>query len=333
MALAVDSFDLFLKDTLPFLKKIEEILSLVGLFYVGKVGLSTLCDLTVGLRAHVFSKFRRRNFKQRFGKWAVITGCTQGIGRCYAEELAKEGLNLILVSLGLDDLKELATHLSEKYRIDTEVVEVDFSHGRHVYEEISKHINNKEVGMLINNVGLILGRPKYFAEVTEDEIWGHINVNVGPACAMTKMILPQMVNRGRGAIVNLSSFAAFLPVPLIGIYSASKVFVDYFSQSLEWEYRNKGITVQTVTPNYVATNMTRYSPLIGTEGWLSPSPSVFAYHAVSTIGYTKRTTGYWLHGLQAWFVHNLIPRWCLISVMGNFKTVLYREASKAAKCQ
>ncbi|MCL4141473.1 UNVERIFIED_CONTAM: hypothetical protein GTU68_021140, partial [Idotea baltica] len=198
----------------------------------------------------------------------------------------------------MDKLNKVAAEIVSKYNVETEVVQVDFSDGRPVYEKVSKAFKNKEIGMLINNVGLMLPYPKYYSNVTEEEIWGHINVNMGSVLAMTKLVLPDMVSRGKGAIVNIASIAGSAPIPMMGIYSASKVFVDYFSQALEWEYSGKGITVQTVNPSYVATNMTSFSPWIGTESIVTPPPSTFASNAVSTIGYTKRTTGYWVHGVQ-----------------------------------
>ncbi|KAB7500083.1 Inactive hydroxysteroid dehydrogenase-like protein 1 [Armadillidium nasatum] len=329
MAVSVDSFSLVINELLPALRRLEEILAIVGLFYIGKVGLNTLWDLGFGFRSHIYSRLWRKKFVQRFGKWAVVTGCTDGIGRCYAEELAKEGLNIVLISRNIDKLKRVAAELGSKYKIETEIVQVDFSDGLPIYSKIEKHLQDKEIGMLINNVGVMLPYPKYFTTVTESELWSHINVNMASVCAMTKLILPQMVNRGKGAIVNIASIAGAGAIPLMGIYAASKAFVDRFSQALEYEYGSKGITVQTVNPSYVATNMTSYSPWIGTANFITPPPSVFVKHAVSTIGYAKRTTGYWVHGIQAWFVEKVFSNWFFTFNMAQAQYFFLKDVKKS----
>ena len=75
----------------------------------------------------------------------------------------------------------------------------------------------------VNNVGVLLSEPQKFGDVPEKDIWSHINVNVASVPAMTKLVLPGMLRRGRGAIVNVASSAATVPIPMSGIYSATKV--------------------------------------------------------------------------------------------------------------
>ena len=75
----------------------------------------------------------------------------------------------------------------------------------------------------VNNVGVLLSEPQEFGDVSEKDIWSHINVNVASVPAMTKLVLPGMLRRGRGAIVNVSSITSLSPFPMIGIYSATKV--------------------------------------------------------------------------------------------------------------
>ena len=77
---------------------------------------------------------------------------------------------------------------------------------------------------------MMISYPKYYEEVTEADIWGHTNVNMASVLAMTKLVLPQMVNRGRGAIVNIASIAGTGPIPLLGIYAASKVCLQFLCQ-------------------------------------------------------------------------------------------------------
>ncbi|MPC42566.1 Hydroxysteroid dehydrogenase-like protein 1 [Portunus trituberculatus] len=191
----------------------------------------------------------------------VVTGSTDGIGKEYAKELAKRGMNLVLISRSMDKLQKVSTEI-------------------------------------VNNVGVMLSHPMEFELASEKDIWSHVNVNVASVPAMSKIVLPGMLSRGRGAVVNLASIAGYHPIPLMGIYSATKAFVDYFSQAMAWEYRGSGITVQTLTPSYVSTNMTKFSELVHKPSLLIPTAATYAASAIHTLGYAGRTAGYWVHCVQ-----------------------------------
>merc|ERR1712142_524088 len=99
-------------------------------------------------------------------------------------------------------------------------------------------------------------RLQYFLTVPNTRLKQIVNLNVTSAVLMTKMILPSMVDKRRGAIVNVCSGAQLHPTPLMTHYSASKRFIDLFTRSLEYEYRDTGVHMQSVNPFYVSTNMT-----------------------------------------------------------------------------
>lgn len=120
---------------------------------------------------------------------------------------------------------------------------------------------------------------------------------MAPVLFMTRMVLPQMVQKERGAILNVSSITALRPLPLMGAYSASKVFIDSFTQSLDRKYRSKGIIVQSLLPSYVVTRLTGFSTFLRSANFIVPDPEAYASNAVRTIGYSHRTTGFWSHGI------------------------------------
>ncbi|XP_063858203.1 inactive hydroxysteroid dehydrogenase-like protein 1 [Scylla paramamosain] len=301
----------------PSLGALEHVLTVAGVLAVSKILLQLLWSVGSGVRIHFWSRLWKKRLVEDYGRWAVVTGSTDGIGKEYAKELARRGMNLVLVSRTMEKLHKVSAEIVREFGVQTEVIQADFSGGRPIYEDIAKGLQGKEIGILVNNVGVLLSEPQEFGDVSEKDIWSHVNVNVASVPAMTKLVLPGMLRRGRGAIVNVSSISSLCPVPMIGIYSATKAFVDFFSRALQCEYRNSGITVQTLIPSYVSTNMTKYCDLVHKPGVFIPTAPTYASSAINTLGYAHHTTGYWSHSLQAYFF-NLCHHRLLIPLVGKW---------------
>lgn len=101
--------------------------------------------------------------------------------------------------------------------------------------------------------------PMYLGEVPEQDLWDIININVGATTLMTRLVIGQMQQRGRGAIVNVSSGSELTPIPLMTVYAATKMYVKNFSEAIRMEYSRFGITVQHLSPFFVSTKMNNYS--------------------------------------------------------------------------
>ena len=95
--------------------RLKNCLYYAGAYFVLKKAVNLVWDISNGLKSYVFPKVFSINYKEKYGEWAVITGCTQGIGKCYAEELAQKGMNIVLISRNRSKLEEVATELSKKY--------------------------------------------------------------------------------------------------------------------------------------------------------------------------------------------------------------------------
>lgn len=175
----------------------------------------------------------------------------------YFIQLAKRGLNIILVSRTLSKLESVAKELSEKFNVQTEVVAVDFTSGPEIYNQIKQQITGKDIGILINNVGMFYPAPDFFLNVPDRDkvIQDIIRCNVTAVPMMCSLILPQMVERKSGIIVNISSLLSIFPGPLATMYAASKAFVSKFSNDLAAEYESQGIIVQTLVTGEVGKNM------------------------------------------------------------------------------
>ncbi|XP_066995425.2 inactive hydroxysteroid dehydrogenase-like protein 1 isoform X2 [Anabrus simplex] len=291
MTFGPDSAVLLTTLVIRDLKMYNDIFAIIGICYTGKVVLQFAWTLFKGLKTHLISKlWTNADLKNSFGEWAVVTGCTDGIGKAYALELAHQGLNLVLISRSMEKL----TLLSE---------------------------------MIVNNVGVLSPRPLFVAEMSEHSLWEHINVNIATVTLMTHIVLPKMLKKNKGAIINMSSIAGLAPVPLLAVYGATKAYVDSFSEALHHELKGTGIVVQTLLPSYVNTKMVSYSPILMSSIFV-PSPSVFARHALPTLGSSSRTTGYWLHGVQVWLL-SCIPASLRISTSGLINKYFRNVAVKS----
>ncbi|TVU15450.1 hypothetical protein EJB05_38971, partial [Eragrostis curvula] len=169
-------------------------------------------------------------------------------------------------------------------------------------ENLARNVD--ALGVLVNSAGSCYPYARYFHEVDEALARDLVRLNVEALTRVTRALLPGMVARGRGAVVNIGSGAsAILPsYPLYTIYAATKAYVEQFSRTLYVEYRSKGIDVQCQVPMYVATKMAS----IRNPGFFSPSPEAYARAAVRYIRYEPVCTPYWTHGVM-WFLISLLP--------------------------
>ncbi|XP_032829427.1 inactive hydroxysteroid dehydrogenase-like protein 1 [Petromyzon marinus] len=315
MATAVDSFALLWRELCGSLSPYQEALALLGALYAAGRALRALRALGGALRVHAAPRLLPllrgappRSLTASHGTWAVVTGPTSGIGRAYARELARRGLGVVLVGRDAARLGAAAEELRRDFPVRTLEVVADFGRGPAAYGDITRALEGMDVGVLVNNVGVMPVVPGPFLSAGEEQLWQLVNVNMAAAMLMTRLLLPGMLERGRGAVVNVSSGSCLKPTPYMAAYAATKAFVESWSCSLSRECAGSGVAVQTLIPFYVATRMTAPGRFFRRPWLFVPSAEEYARHAVSTLGVARRTTGYWPHTLQMW-IAQLMPEW------------------------
>uniref|UniRef100_A0A8D8I1V6 Very-long-chain 3-oxoacyl-CoA reductase n=1 Tax=Culex pipiens TaxID=7175 RepID=A0A8D8I1V6_CULPI len=271
---------------------------------------------------------------KELGSWAVVTGATDGIGKAYAKALAKKGLNVVLISRTTSKLEEVAKEIEAESKVLTKIITADFTSGPEIYDNIRAQTAELEVGVLVNNVGMSYANPEFFLALPDQDKFINqvVTCNIFSVTRMCTLFLPGMIERRKGAIINISSLSAVIPAPMLTVYAASKAFVDKFSDDLATEYVRHGITVQSVLPGPVATNMSK----IRRATWMSCAPKTFVSSALATLGVARHTTGYYPHSLLQLGIDMIglfspyVSQKITLNTMNNIRARAVKRAAKLA---
>jgi 17beta-estradiol 17-dehydrogenase / very-long-chain 3-oxoacyl-CoA reductase len=196
------------------------------------------------------------------GDWALVTGSTDGIGKAYACALAEQGLNIVLVSRSPVKLEHVASEIETKYKVKTKTVDIDYSSSDEKYiPRLEEDLKDLEIGVLVNNVGMSYQFPDEFLALGNKRMKDMIAINITALNAMTRLVLPGMEKRGKGAIINIGSIASAVPFPMLAVYAATKAYVDKFTYALNQEYGRKGIVIQVgINQIMISQKFYKYSP-------------------------------------------------------------------------
>jgi uncharacterized protein len=182
---------------------------------------------------------------------AWVTGASTGIGAAFARRLAKDHFDLALVARSRDRLTELAGELSAAHGVACEVMAADLTVAADLQRVADSAAADDALELLVNNAGF--GTIGPFAELDMEREEEEIRLNVVALTRLTRAVLPGLVERGRGSIINVSSLAGFQPAPLNATYGATKAFVNSFTESLHEELRGSGVRVQALCPGFTRT--------------------------------------------------------------------------------
>ncbi|TKB20489.1 MAG: SDR family oxidoreductase [Mesorhizobium sp.] len=181
---------------------------------------------------------------------AVITGASSGIGAVYADRLAGQGYDLVLVARRADRLQEVADRLAYAYGRKVKTLVADLADDADLRQVEQAIATDESVTLLVNNAGM--GGLETVAEADADAAERMIKVNVVALTRLTRAVLPGLLARNRGAIVNIASVVAY-GIAVGGIYSGTKAYVVNFTEALQKEVAGTKVRVQSVVPGPIRT--------------------------------------------------------------------------------
>ena len=183
--------------------------------------------------------------------YALITGASSGIGATYADRLARQGYDLILVARNQHRLERLATQLNANTQRDIHVVVADLNLPADLARVEQILHDDSRISLLVNNAGI--GATASLLDSDADKMEAMILLNVLALTRLAKAAATNFVAQGRGTLINIGSIVAVAPKLLNGVYGGTKAFVLAFTESLEHELSDKGVRVQVVLPGAIAT--------------------------------------------------------------------------------
>lgn len=261
------------------------------------VGYGTLLYVLIHFLAFVARTLKKGKHPTEYGKWAIVTGATSGIGEAFAYELAAKKMNLLIISRSEEKLEKVCSEIVNNYNVECRYI----AHNYEKYpapeftqklEEVCQELTeNGGIGVLINNVGVANEIPELFHALSLTDIDRMVTVNINSTLHMTHVVLPYMLKRKTGCIISVSSASSLHPTPMLAVYSATKSFMAQFSRSIHYEYKEHGIDVLCLVPYYVISNMFKR----GKPTLIAPAAERVAHESLEFLGSRVQVYPYWMH--------------------------------------
>lgn len=266
--------------------------------------------LSIGLKIKPISK----------NEWAIVTGCTSGLGYSLSTKLAEQGFNLILIGRNQTLLQKQTKEL-ENFKIKVETVQHDFvNQHESLYEKLDNTIKEKYITLLINNVGIALEDLSKFTDYDLQQDLNIVQVNINSLLSMTKYVLPIMLRQKYGYIVNVGSASSLNTAPYVSTYSATKSFMTQFTTSMAQENKNTGVKFHVALPAFFVSGMTKTNASL-----FVPTADTIADGILRHLTQTTESIPYIMHFLQMSFVqYHWMRQYITMIVLDN----LYSEKKK-----
>ncbi|MCX6150101.1 MAG: SDR family NAD(P)-dependent oxidoreductase [Ignavibacteriales bacterium] len=220
-----------------------------------------------------------KNLREKYGKWAVITGASSGIGEEFAKYLAKEKINLFIIARRIDKLNKIAEKLSSENEIEVIPIKADLTK-EESFPAIMEEIGDREVGLLINNAGV--GSIGQFQNIDCKKEIDLIKLNCIAPVLLTHLLVEKMILQKKGALIFLGSLVGMVPTPYLTTYSATKTFNIFVANALWYELKKYNIDVLALSPGSTNTEFERMTK--GTGNIFIAEPSDVVKTAMKALG-------------------------------------------------
>lgn len=261
-------------------------------------------------------------FLQRYGKWAIVAGASQGLGAAYAQELARRGLHLVLIARRAELLQSEAKQLSEKYGVKVKPLVLDLSFPD-AAEQIIYQTMDLDIGLLVYNAAFSAVGP--FLEQSMENHVREIHTNVHAPLKLVYLLGQRMLQRGSGGILLMSSLSAFQGSAYISTYAATKAFNIVLAESLWEEWRLQGVDMLVCvsgavkTPNYVSSQPVKTGGL----GDMTLAPEQVVQEALDALGKQPFVIPGRMNRVASFVMRHLLPRKMTIQIMGRTLRAMY----------
>lgn len=254
----------------------------------------------------------RRPFAASYGPWAVVGGGSEGLGAAFAAELARRGLNLVLVARREEPLAEAAARLRREHSVEVVTVATDLA-APGAADLVVRAAQGRPVGLVVVNAALSPAGP--FVATAAQELAAAVDLNCRVPVLLARTFLPAMTERGRGGLILVSSLAGLQGVPQLAVYSASKAFLIHLAEALWAETRGTGVDVIASCPGAVTTP--NYGRAAQRQAPGAQTPAQVASQTLAALGRGFTVVPGRLNRVNAVTLGRLVPKRAAIWVFGR----------------
>jgi uncharacterized protein len=264
-----------------------------------------------------------QNLKEKYGPWALITGSSSGIGAEFANQLAAQGLNLVLVARREERLKILAARLEEEFPIKVLTVGADLSKPDFI-KTINERTSALEIGLLINNAAMMYIN-NYLDASIEDEL-KLIDLNIKAPAILTHHFAGKMIQRKKGGIIYVASTLGYMGTPYSSAYAASKAHEVSKGEGLHYEFKSKGVDAMVLSPGLTRTEMTDGLDFSHMPMKLMETEDVVRA-ALKGLGKKSQVIPGGMNKMMAWMSKRIMSRDMITNMMGKMMKVSVDKAA------
>jgi short-subunit dehydrogenase len=251
-----------------------------------------------------------RDFTTRYGAWAAVAGASEGLGEAFADALAARGVNLLLLARRAEALGEVARRIRSEWGVEVRPLTIDVA-SPNLPIALAEASTGLEIGLVVYNAAFAPIGP--FFDLPEEDLFQAIDVNVRGPIVFLRSLVPPMLERGRGAVVLMSSLSGLQGSPKIATYAATKAFNTILAEGLWGELRSNGIDVVASCAGAIRTPGYSQSSAKEAPGMLDPIE--VAEQTLRALGRGPRIVPGWVNKIASTLLQRILSRGAAVRLM------------------